>query len=271
MTTETLIGQHVRVVLTTDVEYSGLVFAYERVLGLLVLQASGQGFFEIHLNHRKISAVKSASLVNASLSPQPPQPIQQQPQQQPQTPQQPPQQHQNKQTAPPKAIGAWATKPGAPTAAQLIAAKTTPTATTPMPTTVAAASIAAPNENDVALLSTIASPDLAPPKALLTVPTAPSARIVDVQKLLIRERAAVAVERASIKKIGPAGVPKQAQDIFNVLDKTLPTKWKGDTIIVLDEVMIMAPYGIDDIRGITQTAGNAVDRVQKIVTRVLEI
>ncbi|KAJ3140358.1 hypothetical protein HK100_010255 [Physocladia obscura] len=105
----------------------------------------------------KISVVKSASLVNALLSAQPSQPIQQPPQQQLQ------QQQQNKQTAQPKAIGAWVTKPGALTAAQLIAAKTTPTTANPI-LTITATSISAPRENNTASLPATDTPNLAPLK-----------------------------------------------------------------------------------------------------------
>ncbi|KAI8621059.1 anticodon-binding domain-containing protein [Chytriomyces sp. MP71] len=259
---ERLIGAHVRVVLTTEAEYSGLVFAYERNLGLLVLQARVLGDDtsssippKAHNFHfLKVSAIKTVARVNsaASSSPSPspttattaPAPAQ--------TSVQP-----STAATTPK-LSAWGAKPGAPTAAQIVAgtaSKPSSNATSPVNSAPASTSVSQQQQTPVP----------SPPLSLVAINTAAP---INLQKIQHRRQAAIAAERESVKKIG-VNVSKHAQDIFNALDKTMPTRWKGDAIIVLDEVMIMAPYRIDDVRGITPTSGSAVDRVQKVLEQVL--
>ncbi|KAI9332253.1 anticodon-binding domain-containing protein [Obelidium mucronatum] len=228
---QALIGQHIRVTLTTGQEHSGLVFAYERVLGLLVLQAASTATAAGSATAGSISSIASTARVGAAAP---------------------------AATAAPAAAaaassssntggggGAW--KSGGPTAAQIVAGKTAAAA--------AAAAASSPTE------AAAAQSHGKQPKALLNVNAATP---LPIQKILQRERVALNKERDIAKKIG-VNVSKKAQDIFNALDKTLPTRWNGEAILVLDEVMIMPPYGIDDVRGITPTAGTAVDRVQKIL------
>ncbi|KAJ3198741.1 hypothetical protein HDU82_001069 [Entophlyctis luteolus] len=230
-----VVGKEIRVVLTSDAEYTGLVFAYERALGLVVLQSPRSTFHFL-----KIGAIKSVSLV---------------------VPLTPPVEHpvdlsskgdasigvisNGTTTIKPKAMGVWATKPGAPTAAQVIAGKS--------------GSQSGSFRSD----STIVHKVKPKPSSVQLLQVPPS-KTVNVSKVLARENEAILAERALLAQFGPKGVSKLAQDIFLALAKTLPTAWKGDAIIVLDEVMIMAPYGIDDVRGTTPTSTEAVDRVQKM-------
>ncbi|KAJ3288686.1 protein with role in RNA processing [Rhizoclosmatium sp. JEL0117] len=240
-----LIGTKVKVVLVDGSEFAGLVFAYERVLGLLVLQSISsvkeKGTRADDFHFLKIASIKSA--INLD-KPKEPSPIAQTPAPVPVPAQ--------SQPAPQKPVSAWSK--GGPTAAQIVAgtSKTSPTSADPPHQTTTPTSA-----------TTAALPAL--PTSLLKVPTAPQ---FNVNKILAKERAAIAKERDNVKKIG-VNVSKRAQDIFNALDKTLPTKWKGDAIIVLDEVMIMAPYGVDEVRGITATAGQAVERVQRVLGSLL--
>ncbi|KAJ3338534.1 hypothetical protein HDU83_008153 [Entophlyctis luteolus] len=235
-----VVGKEIRVVLTSDAEYTGLVFAYERALGLVVLQSPRSTFHFL-----KIGAIKSVSLV---------------------VPLTPPVEHpvdlsskgdasigvisNGTTTIKPKAMGVWATKPGAPTAAQVIAGKS--------------GSQSGSFRSD----STIVHKVKPKPSSVQLLQVPPS-KTVNVSKVLARENEAILAERALLAQFGPKGVSKLAQDIFLALAKTLPTAWKGDAIIVLDEVMIMAPYGIDDVRGTTPTSTEAVDRVQKMVAQLL--
>jgi hypothetical protein len=42
----------------------------------------------------------------------------------------------------------------------------------------------------------------------------------------------------------------------------MPTRWKGQVIIVLDEVSISPPYTVNEVQGITPAA---VSRVKKVL------
>lgn len=63
-------------------------------------------------------------------------------------------------------------------------------------------------------------------------------------------------------------VGKEAQDIFDGLSRTLPTRWDGTNMVVNDGVIISAPYRAEDCRaGAGQHAG-MLGRVKKVVSQV---
>lgn len=62
------------------------------------------------------------------------------------------------------------------------------------------------------------------------------------------------------------GVGKEAQDIFDAMARTLPTRWDGTSIIVLDAVVIASPYKPDDCRGGTGAPTGTLARVKKVVS-----
>lgn len=59
---------------------------------------------------------------------------------------------------------------------------------------------------------------------------------------------------------------KEAQDIFDALARTLPTRWDGTSIIVLDAVIISSPYKPDDCRGGSGAPSGTLARVKKVVS-----
>lgn len=59
------------------------------------------------------------------------------------------------------------------------------------------------------------------------------------------------------------GVTQEAQDIFDALARTLPCRWDGKTIVVMDEVHIAPPY--NDCVGIQGGDPRAVERVSKVL------
>jgi len=67
--------------------------------------------------------------------------------------------------------------------------------------------------------------------------------------------------REEAARIG-VGVSEEAQEIFNALAKTLPCKWKQDSIVVFDEIVIAKPYGPENISGENSTM---LDRVKKVL------
>ncbi|KAI8853192.1 anticodon-binding domain-containing protein [Chytridium lagenaria] len=95
--------------------------------------------------------------------------------------------------------------------------------------------------------------------------TAPSTLLpvnhVPIEKILAREHSVLKAEADRIAKIG-VGVTDDAQELFYALDKTLPTRWTGTTIVVMDEVQIRAPYSANDVHGPTAAS---VSRVKKVL------
>ncbi|KAI4143486.1 MAG: hypothetical protein L6R39_004551 [Caloplaca ligustica] len=99
-----------------------------------------------------------------------------------------------------------------------------------------------------------ASPPNSTP-ALTNVPTA---------ALLARADAAVArlKEAASRKN---KNVSKEAQDLFDGISRTLPTRWDGNNILVMDSVAIIAPYRGEDCRAGNGVPAATLSRVRKVV------
>ena len=62
------------------------------------------------------------------------------------------------------------------------------------------------------------------------------------------------------------GVTKEAQEIFDALARTLPTRWDGENIIVLDEILISKPYRVDDVKAGKDVQDQMVQRIQKVVS-----
>ena len=90
---------------------------------------------------------------------------------------------------------------------------------------------------------------------------------LDTAALLKRADAAVArMKEAAARK--NRSVSKEAQDIFDGLSRTLPTRWDGTNMVVNDGVVISAPYRAEDCRaGAGQHAG-MLGRVKKVVSEV---
>lgn len=63
------------------------------------------------------------------------------------------------------------------------------------------------------------------------------------------------------------GVTREAQDIFDRISRTLPTRWEGKDIVVSDAVIIETPYRSEDCRLITGAAKESLGRVKKVVSR----
>ena len=63
---------------------------------------------------------------------------------------------------------------------------------------------------------------------------------------------------------------REAQDIFDALARTLPTRWDGTSIIVLDAVIIANPYRPDDCRGGVGAPAGTLARVKKVVSTDVE-
>lgn len=63
----------------------------------------------------------------------------------------------------------------------------------------------------------------------------------------------------------------EGQQVFNAVYKTVPNvKWKGNSIVVLDEVVIDNPYTVNAIKSLKPAAeeSDAIGLVKKIVDGV---
>ena len=87
-------------------------------------------------------------------------------------------------------------------------------------------------------------------------------RPIDMDKVRHRESQAIKSATANQLRMG-VGVSDYAQLTFDLLSKTLPCRWKKEKIIVMDEVLVSAPYGIEDIHGKDSIS---VNRVRKVVS-----
>ncbi|OCK83002.1 hypothetical protein K432DRAFT_291987 [Lepidopterella palustris CBS 459.81] len=91
----------------------------------------------------------------------------------------------------------------------------------------------------------------------------PSITKVDFDALRAREEAVIRKmkERDSMKG---RGVTKEAQEIFDALARTLPTRWHDTSIIVNDAVIISKPYTLDDCQA-PKDKQQSVPHVKKIL------
>ncbi|EPB82099.1 hypothetical protein HMPREF1544_11181 [Mucor circinelloides 1006PhL] len=87
---------------------------------------------------------------------------------------------------------------------------------------------------------------------------------VQVDHLKSRESEALKGFQSQVSKIG-VGVTKEGQDIFNALSKTLPCRWSKDTIVVMDEILIAPPYGVENCKA-NATSSALLARVKKVVS-----
>ena len=90
---------------------------------------------------------------------------------------------------------------------------------------------------------------------------------LDTTALLRRADAAVArmKELAARKN---KSVSKEAQDIFDGLSRTLPTRWDGTNMVVNDGVVISAPYRAEDCRAGAGQHASMLSRVKKVVSGI---
>lgn len=92
---------------------------------------------------------------------------------------------------------------------------------------------------------------------------------VDMEKCKLREEKALRTAEADAARVG-VGVTREAQAICDALNKTMAAKWQGKTIVVMDEVFIDAPYGVDNCRAGPDHKG-ALQRVKKVLQALREV
>lgn len=70
---------------------------------------------------------------------------------------------------------------------------------------------------------------------------------IDLAKLRAEERRICEKREAEFNKLG-VGVSPSAQAIFDTLAKTMPCKWDGEDILILDTVRLAPPYNAKCLR-----------------------
>lgn len=81
--------------------------------------------------------------------------------------------------------------------------------------------------------------------------------VVDPERTTLRLQKSLRAAEYQAAKIG-TGVSEEAQVIFNVISKTLPSRWDGKTIVVMDECEIREPY-VDVVPRETQAVDGGTD------------
>lgn len=83
--------------------------------------------------------------------------------------------------------------------------------------------------------------------------------------LLSRAEAAVArIKEAAARKNPSAS--KEAQEIFDAISRTLPTKWAGTSIVVNETVLIASPYRAENCKAGPGQQPGALARVKMVVS-----
>ncbi|KAK3108098.1 hypothetical protein FSP39_001151 [Pinctada imbricata] len=95
----------------------------------------------------------------------------------------------------------------------------------------------------------------------------PSLSTLNLAKINTRLRQNLEEKRQKASHVG-VGVTPEGQRVFNSIVKTLSeVKWDGKNIIVMDEVTICPPYGVEDCK--TKREGSqALSHVRKIVSSI---
>jgi hypothetical protein len=92
-------------------------------------------------------------------------------------------------------------------------------------------------------------------------------RPVDMNKLRQREATAIKKESQRASKINP-NIGREVQLLFNELDRTLPCRWDGPKIVVLEDIEIVSPYTKDNVQ---MRSGAASARPSTSLGRVKQI
>jgi len=86
--------------------------------------------------------------------------------------------------------------------------------------------------------------------------------VANMAKIRAREEAKLRAAYEESMKIG-IGVSLDAQILFNALSKTLPCRWDGETIIVMEDVRVAPPYDEENCSG-GHTAAE-LNRVKRVL------
>lgn len=112
-----------------------------------------------------------------------------------------------------------------------------------------------------AFISEILSSEPPPPGSPVDTTLPP----VDLDRCRKREERALLQAEADASRVGE-GVTKGAQAIFDALSKTMPCRWQGKTVVVLEEIFVEEPYTPGAARSSSMEHQATLLRVQKVLT-----
>ncbi|GAA5932896.1 hypothetical protein JCM1841_005188 [Sporobolomyces salmonicolor] len=111
----------------------------------------------------------------------------------------------------------------------------------------------------VAVVSLAPDSSLPSPSAPLRSGVSPSP-----SDLGARVERAVADDKKARARLGGPGVSEEAQALFDLMGRTMPVRWAATSIVVMDEVVIAAPYQAENVKGAKGSA-ERVERVRKVL------
>lgn len=86
---------------------------------------------------------------------------------------------------------------------------------------------------------------------------------VDMARCEAREAKAIKAAEEAAQRIG-VGVTKEGQAMFDAISRTMPVRWDGTSIVVLDEVRITPPYSAADAVSSPESKA-ALERVKLVI------
>ena len=93
---------------------------------------------------------------------------------------------------------------------------------------------------------------------------------VDLSSCKLREKNATRDAVKALNRIGN-NVSELAQNMFDAMSNTMPCEWNNDNIIVLETIIIKAPYGEGDCAAISNDgrADRALGQVKRVVRTMM--
>lgn len=83
---------------------------------------------------------------------------------------------------------------------------------------------------------------------------------------MARAHANLAKEKEKASRIN-RDVPKEAQDLFAAIGRQLPTRWNGNDIVVMDQVIVKGPgYTSGECKAGKNVVAGTLERVKKVVS-----
>jgi hypothetical protein len=94
----------------------------------------------------------------------------------------------------------------------------------------------------------------------------PAPKKISLEKVSQREEEAFRSFKQAQSRIPTVEVSPEGQALFDALAKTMPVRWDKERIVVLEEVVLVAPYDVASVKMIKGKKGEGViGRVKKIV------